>query len=161
MAQKKKKSSIDSNALLMAIVMIALGVLFIIKKGGVLSVAMTVLGIALLVVAVIDLIHKQWTPCVIKAILGIAVIVFGWAFVKIARYVLAGVLLIYGVLQIIEAFKGFTKKATFLSKLFSLLEALVIVAIAVLLFLNTSILWIVGGIVFIVEGGLALIKALA
>lgn len=161
MAQKKKKSSIDSNALLMAIVMIALGILFIVMKGRVLSIAMTVLGIALIIVAVIDLINKQWVPCIIKAILGIAVIVFGWSFVKIARYVLAGVLLIYGVLQIVEAFKGFKKKASFLSKLFSLLEALVIVAIAVMLILEVNLLWILGGIFFIVEGGLALIKALA
>ena len=159
MAQKKKVS-INSNAILMAVVMLVLGILFIVMKGGVLSIAMTVLGVALLVVAVIDLINKQWVPCIIKAVLGIVVIVFGWALIDISRYVLAGVLLIYGVLQIIEAFKGFKKKTSFLSKLFSLLEALVIVAIAVLLFRNTSILWIVGGIFFIVEGVLSLIKAL-
>ena len=161
MAQKKKKNSIDSNALLMAIVMIALGVIFLVLKGGSLSIAMTVFGVALLIVAVIDLVQKQWVPCIIKAILGVAVLVFGWALVDIARYVLAAVLLIYGVLQIIEAFRGFKKKASFLSKLFSLLEALVVVAIAVLLFLNSSWLWVIGGIFFIVQGALGLIKALA
>jgi len=162
MAQKKKKKkNIDGNAILLAIVMMALGVLFLVMKGGVLSIAMTVLGVALLIVAVIDLFNKRLGSCLINAILGIAVIVFGWVLVDIARYVLGAVLLVHGIMQVIGAFKGFKKRTSFLSKLFALLEALVVVVIAVLLFLGSSYLWVVGGIFFIVEGVLGFIKALA
>ena len=160
-ATKRKKKNIDTNSILMAIVMIALGVLFMILKGGVLSIAMTMLGVALIIVAVIDLVQKQWLSCVIMAILGIAVIVFGWKLVGIARFVLAAVLLVYGVLQTIESFKGFKKKTSFLTKLCALLQAIVIIAIAVLLLFDKPLLWIVGGIFFVVEGVLSLIKALS
>lgn len=156
---KKSKFSISNN-LIMAIAMIALGILFIIMKAGVISIAMTVFGVALLVVAVIDLLNKDWVPCVIKAVLGIAVIVFGWALVDIARYILAGVLLIYGVLQVIDTVKKLKQNKTLLSKLLVLVEPVVIVAIAIFLFFNVDILFIIAGIFFLIEGVLALIKAL-
>ncbi|MBQ7923824.1 MAG: DUF308 domain-containing protein [Clostridia bacterium] len=149
-----------SNNLIMAIIMIALGILFIIFKAGVISIAMTVFGVALLVVAVLDLLNKDWVPCVVKAVLGVAVILFGWLLVDIARIVLAVVLLIYGVLQVIEACKNLKKNKSLLSKILIFVEPVVIVAIAVCLFFNINILFIIAGVFFLVEGILGLIKAL-
>ena len=118
----------QSNDLVMSIIMIALGVLFIVFKAGVISIAMTIFGVALLVVAVLDLLNKNWTPCVVKAVLGIAVILFGWVLIDIARIVLAIVLLVYGVLQVIEACKLLKKNKALLSKILIFVEPAVIVA---------------------------------
>ena len=150
----------QSNDLVMSIIMIALGVLFIVFKAGVISIAMTIFGVALLVVAVLDLLNKNWTPCVVKAVLGIAVILFGWVLIDIARIVLAIVLLVYGVLQVIEACKLLKKNKALLSKILIFVEPAVIVAIALCLFFKVNLLFLIAGIFFLVEGIVELIKAL-
>ena len=58
-----------------ALMTLALGILFVILKGDVIGIAITVLGIALLISAIIDFIKKNVTAGVIKAVLGVAVLV--------------------------------------------------------------------------------------
>lgn len=142
----------NSNKLITALLTVALGVLFIVMKADVISVAMTVLGAALLVLAVIDLINKQIPPAIVKAVLGVVVLVFGWAFVSVALYVLAAVLLMYGLLYVYELMKAKTKK------FLSFVGPVVMIVAALCLFfaqgdiLNT--MFIISGVFLIVEGAL-------
>lgn len=150
----KKKLKIPNN-LIMSAVMIALGILFTIMQGGVIGVAIWVLGIALIVAAVLDLLNKDLTSCVVKAVIGVLVLVFGGLFADVAIYILAAVLLIYGILEVINAFKSKQKG------LLKFVEPVLTVVVAILLFVNRfDWLFIVIGIVFIVEGVIGLINFL-
>lgn len=150
----KKKLNIPNN-LMMSVVMIALGILFTIMKGGVIGVAIWVLGIALIVAAVLDLLTKDLTSCVVKAVIGVLVLVFGGLFADVAIYILAAVLLIYGILEVVNAFKSKQKG------LLKFVEPVLTVVVAILLFVNRfDWLFIVIGIVFIVEGVIGLINFL-
>lgn len=147
-----------SNKLLTAILTVALGVMFIVLKGEVVSIAMTLLGVALLVAAVIDLVNKQVPPAIVKGVMGAAVIIFGWLFVSLALYVMAAVLLIYGLLLVYELAKSKTKK------LLSYVGPVIMVVAAIcLLFAQgnaINLMFIVSGAFLIVEGVLMLIDAM-
>ena len=88
-----------------AILTVALGVLFMVFKNDIIGITMTLIGVALIVSAIVDLIHKQVTPCVIKAVVGVVVIVFGWTLMSAALYIMAALLLIYGILLLCQTIK--------------------------------------------------------
>ena len=150
---KKKKLQIP-NDLVMSIVMIALGILFAVMQGGVIGIAIWVLGIALIVAAVLDLLSKDIVSCVVKAVIGIVVLVAGGLFVNVALYVLAGVLLIYGILQVINAFKSKQKG------LLKFVEPVLMVVIALALLFGNGFNWIfiIIGVIFIIDGVLGIIN---
>ena len=151
----------NQNKLIAAILVTVLGLLFLIWKGGVISIAMTVLGVMLLVQAVLDVIAKDYTAGAIKAVLGVAIIVFGWAFLTIALYVMAAVLLVYGILQLIDAYKAYPKQKSLTAKIVGFIQPAIYTLIAVCLLFNqgetVSWVFIIAGIFLIVQGVLALI----
>lgn len=151
-----------SNKLLSAVLTIALGILFIILKANVVSIAMTLLGAALIVSGIIDLVHKQLAPGIVKAIIGVAVIVFGWTLMSIAIYIMAALLLAFGVVQLVQAIKE--KQNNTMKKVLSFIEPVLMVVVACCLLFNQggTIAWafIVAGVVLIVEGIIALIGCL-
>lgn len=155
----------SQNKLLSAILMTVLGILFLIWKGSVVSIAMTVLGVLLIVQAILDVIHKSYVSGVIKGVLGVAIIVFGWALVTITLYIMAVVLLIYGVLQLVDALKGLDKDSKLLAKVLAFLEPAICLFISVCLLFNQggTISWvfIVAGIFLIIEGIISLLGCLA
>lgn len=154
----------NQNKLIGALLLTVLGILFLIWKGGVISIAMTVLGVMLIVQAVLDLIAKNYVPCVVRGVLGVVIIVFGWAFVTVALYIMAAVLLIYGILQLIEAIKAYPKQKNAVSKIVGFIQPAVCILISVCLLFNQggTISWvfIIAGIFLIVQGVLGLIDAL-
>lgn len=154
----------NQNKLIAALFLILLGVLFLIWKGGVISIAMTVLGVMLIVQAVFDVIGKNYVGCVVRAVLGIVILIFGWAFVTVALYVMAAVLLIYGILQLIEAIKVFPKQKSLTAKIVEFIQPAICIVIAVCLLFNqgATVSWafIVAGVFLIVQGVLGLIDAL-
>ena len=87
--------NVNSTKLLSAILTILVGMLFLIWKGAIVSIAMTVIGVLLIIAAVMNLIRKNYTACVIGAVFGVMVLCFGWIFLSVALYVLAAILLIY------------------------------------------------------------------
>ncbi|MBQ9782518.1 MAG: DUF308 domain-containing protein, partial [Clostridia bacterium] len=127
-------------------------------KGGVIGIAMTVLGVGLIVWAVLDLIDKNNTSGIIKLIAGIVVIVFGWTLASIVLYVMAALLLVYAVYQLYQLITGKVKDFV------KFIEPGVMALIAILLLFNQggTIAWvfIVAGIFLIVEGALALINCI-
>ena len=147
-----------TSKLITAILTIVIGVLFVALKGGVIGIAMTVLGVGLIVWAVLDLIDKNNTSGIIKLIAGIVVIVFGWTLASIVLYVMAALLLVYAVYQLYQLITGKVKDFV------KFIEPGVMALIAILLLFNQggTIAWvfIVAGIFLIVEGALALINCI-
>ena len=83
-----------------AVATILLGALFIIKRGGVIGLAITVLGVSVLVFALLDLIAKLTNAAIVKGVVGLCILVFGWIFVDLAIYILAAGIILTGLLQI-------------------------------------------------------------
>lgn len=149
MAKKKWKIP---EGLITSLFMVALGILFLIMKSGVIGLAVTILGIALLVSAVLDFLNKDITTCIVKAIIGVCVLVFGHLFVDVAVIVVAAVVLVYGVLELFELIKVKKKDVACYIK-----PAVIVVIAAALLISKWLVfdwLFIVIGVLFLVEGGL-------
>ena len=153
----------NQNKLVSAIMTLVLGVLMFIYKGGVISIGLTVIGIALVVLAVLDFVHKNIVPGVIKAVFAALILVFGVGnlLVTVGFYVLGALALIYGILQVIAFFRKRGKK-TLLYSILALIEPVVCVAIGVcLLFyqgstVNTVLM--ISGVLLMVDGVLALLQ---
>ena len=138
---------------------IVLGILFIVLKGEVISIGMTVAGAVLVVLAVLSLIKKRIPACVVYAVLAALVFVAGWLFVKIALYILAAILLIHGVMQLLTLITSKRKRSIGMTILLLITPIFNVVAGICLLFnQGGTIAWvfIVTGIFLIVEGVLAL-----
>lgn len=83
-----------------AVATILLGALFIIKRGGVIGLAITVLGVSVLVFALLDFLAKFTNAAIVKGVVGLCILVFGWIFVDLAIYILAAGIILTGLLQI-------------------------------------------------------------
>ena len=152
---------VNVNKLVSAALTLLLGILLIVLKGGVIKIALTILGIALIVLAVLDLLNKQLVPCVVKGVIGIAVIALGWALIKFAHIVLAVALIAYGVLQLYELLSGKTKKKKDSLKLFLQFATPIASVIAgVFLFIDAGWVYNIAGVFLLINGILALIEAL-
>lgn len=153
------------NDLIAALLMTVLGVLFLVLKADVVSVAMTILGVLLIVQALFDLLAKQYVICVIKAVIGVLAIVFGWWLVDVALFIFAAILLIFGILQLIVAIKALVSSNNILAKVLVFIRpALYLVISFCLLFhRGTTVTWvfIIAGIFFILQGVISLVNYFA
>lgn len=145
-----------TNRTLSAIATIILGILFLIFKGEVISIAMTILGIALIVLAVMDFLNNKTTPAIVKLILGLIAIVFGWFLVSLALFVLAALMLVMAIMEIIELSKFVNQ--SFMVYIAPALK--IVVAVCLLFNQGGTINWvfIVTGIALIAQGVLDLIQ---
>lgn len=146
-----------NNALIAALVTIVLGILFLIFKGDVIQIALTIVGAVMIIMSFVDFKNRQTLQGVVKLILGVCVIVFGWIFVNIALYIIAGVLLLLGITQIVSAIRNNSSGA---KKVLSFLVPIGSLAAGICLFFNQggTVNWVftVAGILLIVQGILAL-----
>ena len=153
-----------SEKLISAALTIALGLLLMILQGRVISIAMTVLGIGLLALGVMDLFHNLIPPAIVKLVAGLVIIVCGWAIVGAVLYIVAGALLVIGVLVLYERFKNrVCIKGLWQTVCAYALPALCIVIGLLLLFnQGNTVNWvfIVSGLFTVIEGGLLLVNAL-
>lgn len=150
-----------SEKVISALLTILLGVMFIVMKQEVISVAMTVFGVVLIVLGIMNFIDKEVVPAVIKIVLGALIIVFGWVLVSAVLYIVAALLLIYGILLLYSRIKLRVKG--WRQMLFAYAEPVVFIVISFFLFFNQggTLAWvfIVSGIFTVVEGILMLIDA--
>ena len=151
------------DLLLSSLVTIVLGIWFLIFKGGVVSIAMTVFGVLLIVLGILDLVDKKVVPAVVKIVLGVVVIVFGWALVSAVLYILGALLLILGILMLIDLSNEKLKGKSVFEVLMKILIPALLIVTALCLFFNQggTLDWvfIVSGVVLIVEGIVMLIDA--
>lgn len=151
-----------ANQLVTAASLILIGLMFVIFKSDIISIAMSLIGVALIVMGVFDIIRKNFTSGVIKLALAVLVLAAGWLFVKLALYLLAAFLLIVGSVQLYGFFKLGIKEIS-LPVLLHLAQPAIYVLVGICLFFNQggALAWVftVSGIFFIVDGALALIGA--
>lgn len=152
-----------SEKVISAALTILIGVLCLILKSEVISIAMTILGVVLIVGGVMNLIDKQVVPAVVKIVIGVLIIVFGWTIVSAVLYILAALLLIYGILLLYARIKANVRGARIIDTILAYAAPVVCIIIAFFLFFNQggTVNWvfIVAGIFAIIEGVLMLVDA--
>ena len=95
-----KRKNNKSNEFLTSVALIVIGLLFLIYKGGIISIAMSVIGVTLIALGIIDIIRNRVTVGIIKLVLAALVMLAGWLFIKLALYLLGAILLIVGVTEL-------------------------------------------------------------
>lgn len=150
-----------SKEFVFAALMVVVGILLIALKGAAISWAVTILGVALIVAGVLDVLvnKKGWIAGGIEILIGVLLIVFAWVITDIVLFIVAGVLVVYGIYGIILAVQKGTKP---LSKfLLALIVPAVYVIAGIFLFLNGfSWAFVVSGVILVVYGVLQMIQAI-
>ncbi len=148
-----KSSSKVTNNMVYALLYVIVGILFIVFKSGMLNWLMTIIGVVFIALGVYDIIKKKITNGIIEAAIGVVVIVGGWVFVEIVLIVFGALLIVKGVTDLISLFKGS-------KNVISIIVAILTIALGVLLIVSKWValdwMFIVIGIVFIVEGAFSL-----
>ena len=84
-----------TNKYISAAIMMAIGLLLIILKGGIIGILLTALGVALIVMGILDAVQrKDVARCVIKCVIGAVIILGGWLFVAVMLYILGALLVL-------------------------------------------------------------------
>lgn len=148
-----------SEKLISALLTILLGVLFMIMKSDVVRVAMTILGFALIVIGILNLVDKYVAPAVVKIVLGALIVLCGWLIAAAVLYIVAALLLIYGILDLYMRIKAGIKFVNFNTLLFYAKPILMILLAILLLFNKLDWIFIVAGICAVLEGALMLVDA--
>lgn len=160
---KNKRKKYQGSDFVTAAALIALGLLFIIFKGGIISIAMSIIGVSLIVWGVVNLINKLVTLGVVKIVFGVLVLAAGWLFVTLALYVLGACLLAWGISELIRLSKKKIKKLT-LPVILRIAQPVIYILVALTLFFNQggaiSWMFIVSGIFLVIDGVVALVGAL-
>jgi uncharacterized membrane protein HdeD (DUF308 family) len=151
MAKKKTDA-----ALISALLYVALGVLLIVFRSGMLGIAMTIAGIVFVVSGILEVAKKNWASGAISLIIGIAILVLGWVATQIVLLVLGILIALKGIIALVEALGK--KKVTLLGVLFPVLT---IVVGLVLAFGNgLDILLVICGVLLALDGVIGLINAI-
>lgn len=152
-----KSTNKVTNNMVYALLYVIVGILFIVFKSGMLNWLMTIIGVVFIALGVYDIIKKNLTNGIIEAAIGVVIIVGGWVFVEIVLIVFGALLIVKGVTDLISLFKG-SKDVV------SIIVALLTIALGVLLVVSKWValdwMFIVIGVVFIVEGAFSLFPAL-
>ena len=155
-----------TSYLVSAAVTLALGILFVMLKAEVVGICISLLGLALLVIGIIDLVHSDIAGGIVKIVLAAAVTLIGWLLLEVALIVLGIVLLVNSVLDIVKiiVMSVQNKGINILAVVLGLIEPVLALVASVFLITSrgTAIEWtvIIAGIVLIINGAIALLRAL-
>ncbi len=146
------KPNITIDNVITCVIYALIGLLLVFLKSGALGYVMTALGVLFIVVGVMDIVKtKNLTKGLVEIGIGVVIIVCGWTITEILLLVLGVLLVIVGVLGIVQNAKAGLK---------ALLSPIVTVVIGSLLIVATwqlmDVLCIVAGVIFILNGVLAL-----
>ena len=132
---------------------IALGVLLVVMKGEMISVFMTVLGIAMISLGIIELASKNLTPSAVKIAIGVLIIFFGWALVSAVVYVLATALVVLAIVSVYD-YARCRLRQVYTNAIFDLIPSIACFLIGVFLFFNEfEWCFVVAGILTVFLGG--------
>jgi len=151
-----------TEKLIAALATMALGILLLIMKGNMISILMTVVGVALIVLGVIDLINKAVPLGVVKIVVGVLIILFGWVLVSAVLYIMGALLIVVGILVLYELIKNRTKLLFHdWASVLKYAKPVVCILIGLLLFFSGfEWIFIIAGIITVIEGALILVDAL-
>ena len=150
------------NEFATAVALIVIGVLFVIFKSEIISIAMSLIGMTLILLGVVDILRKATMSGVVKIVLGALVLLAGWLFVALALYILGACLLIGGIGELSQLLRVKVKKLT-VPHAMRFVKPAIYIIVAICLFFNQggALSWVftVSGIFFILDGVIALIGA--
>lgn len=153
-----------NSKLVSGIILAVVGLLLIILKGQVISIAATCLGVVFIVNGIMSVVKNDLTKGIITIVIGAIIILFGWLFVTIALYILGALLIAYGVLDLINKSKvKIVFDDTLKKVLYYVIPVLYIVAGACLLFNQgetVSFVFILTGVILLVNGILTILESL-
>ncbi len=154
-----------SEKILSAVVLMALGVLFIILQDNFIGILMTLVGAWLITLGIIDFVQRAVPQATVKIISGILLIVAGWALVTAVLYILSGLLLIFGILWLYDKIKVRRVCSTLWQTLLEYLAPAVCIAIGIILLFHggemVGFVIVFSGVLTVIEGGILLVQALA
>lgn len=147
-----------------AIISMLIGVMLVMMKGQVVSIAITVFAVIVMISAVIDLVNKLTNSAIAKAVIGVCLLIFGWVFVSVALYLLAAGIIIFGLLRIVNMHKILPEGMTREQKLFAYIRPGITVLAGICLLFNQggAVNWvfILTGVLLVAEGILDVADAL-
>ena len=154
----KKSERIIAAALTMVI-----GILLITLQDEFIGILMTVAGVSLIVLGIVDIFNRFVPPAVVKIVTGILIIICGWALVEAVLYIVAALLLMAGVLLIYDMIKKRHRCETVWKTVIEYAIPSLFLAIGMLLLfhqtLTMKVIFIICGILTLMEGGVLLINA--
>ncbi|MBQ7924511.1 MAG: hypothetical protein IJ329_04315 [Clostridia bacterium] len=149
---------------IVAALTVVLGVLLIAFQEDVVKIAMSAIGLLLIALGVLDFFNKTLALAVVKAVTGLVVILFGIFAVRAVLYLLAGILLIAGILLLYEKWKSRVRCDSLFQKIFAYALPAICILIGILLLFNgnNTVTWVfvVSGIFVVIEGSLLLVDAI-
>ncbi len=152
-----------TEKIIVAVLTIALGILLVVLKADIVSILMTVLGVALIVFGIMDIFEKLIPPSIVKIVAGALIILCSWVFVGAVLYVVAAALLVLGILSIYEKIKTHVQCMTFWQTVCNYATSVLFIVIGVLLLFNegdgAKWVFICSGILTVLQGGLVLLDA--
>ena len=155
---------IRGNEILTAVALIVIGLLFMIYKSEVVSIAMSLIGCTLIALGIIDILRRFTVSGVVKIVLGIFVLAAGWLLVTLAFYVLGAFMLVAGITELLALTKVKIKKIT-LPVAMHILQPVIYILVAICLFFNQggALSWVftVSGLFMILDGAVGLVGALS
>lgn len=154
---------LKGNDLLTAVALIVIGLLFVIYKSEVISIAMSLIGFTLIALGIVDIVRKFTASGVVKIVLAVLILAAGWLFITLALYILGAFLLIAGISELLALTKVKIKKIT-LPVAMHIAQPVIYILVAICLFFNQggALSWVftVSGIFLIIDGVVALVGAL-
>ncbi|MBE5732353.1 MAG: hypothetical protein E7353_04870 [Clostridiales bacterium] len=153
------------NKYISAAIMMVIGLLLIILKGGIIGILLTALGVALIVMGILDAVQrKDVVRCVIKCVIGAVIILGGWLFVAVILFILGALLVVVGVLWIVKLVQRHTKGENLLATITAYIVPALYILIGVCLFFNQSafmdVMFIIAGVIILVDGIVQLVNAI-
>ncbi len=152
-----------SERIISALVLMAIGVLFIILKDNFIGILMTVVGVGLVILGVVDIFSHSVPLALVKIIAGVLLTICGWALVEAVLYILSGILLIFGSLVLYDQIKNHPHCNSLWQKLLVYATPVICIAIGILLLFHRestlNFIFIVSGVLSVVEGGVLLITS--
>ena len=151
------------NGLVSAAALVLLGLLFIIFKSDIISIAMSLIAAVLVAIGIFNIVRKNFVGGVIKIVIGGLILAAGWLIVELALYIFAAVLLIAGVIDLYRLSKIRDNESR-LSTIMHFIQPIIYILVAICLLFNQggTLSWVftVSGIFFIIDGVVALIGSL-
>ena len=153
----------QSEKIISAILTMVVGILLIAMKDNFISILMTIAGGCLIVVGVVDACNRLLPPAVIKIVSGLLLIICGWAVVRAVLYIVAALLLVGGILLLYDKIKRRCKCERLLFTISEYATIGIMIFIGFLLLFHqaqaVNVIFIVSGVLTIIEGGLLLANA--
>ena len=154
-----------TERIISSVAAIAIGILLIVLKGGVLTVLNIVVGVVLVALGVFDLINKVVKLGVVKCVIGALILAFGWLIMQAILYVFAALLLIVGICWIYDLIRCGVKLTNDWKVILEYLKPTICLLIALFLLFNQggTVDWVfvVCGVCTALEGALLLFDSLA